>query len=115
MIFLEVLNIEREQDLIFNINPRCFLAIEIERETSEKHVLGGIINASALGKVGIIVTKDEKYQSAMRIRRYLRFLVAVGKGGEPEDVTLGKNTILLPRTEFLEVLEGYQLQTNLNQ
>ena len=105
-----MLDAEREPALVYNANPRCFLAVELEKETDEKHVLGGIVHASGLAKVGIIVTDDDlkKYQSIMRIRRYLRFLIAVGKTGNPSHVTLGKNTIVLPRAQFLEALHNYR-------
>ena len=97
-----MLDAEREPALVYNANPRSF-AVELEKETDEKHVLGGIVHASGLAKVGIIVTDDDlkKYRSIMRIRRYLRFLIAVGKTGNPSHVTLGKNTIVLPRAQFL--------------
>ncbi len=36
-----------------NGNARCFLAFEFENKNSRKHVLGSIINASALGRIGI--------------------------------------------------------------
>jgi len=103
---LEILDIEREEKK--NKNPRCFLAIEIEKTTGPKHVLGGIVNASSLGKIGIVITPEEKYRSTMRIRRYLRFLVAVRKtGSTPASISLGKNTIVLPRAKFLEILKQY--------
>lgn len=108
---LDLLNVERETTLTHNINPRCFLAIEIEKETGRKHVLGGLVHASALGKIGIIITPEEKYRSTMKIRRYLRFLVAVRKTGKPSQVTLGKNTILLPREKFLQALREYEVDT----
>lgn len=103
-----ILNMERESELVKNLNPRCFIAAEIERATSEKHILGGIVHASALGKVGIVITPDDDvgYGRIMRIRRYLRFLVAVGKAGE--SVTFEKNVILLRRSDLLDVLRGYE-------
>src|SRR5262245_58746223 len=32
-----------------NANARCLLAIEIENRVSRKHLMGGVINAAALG------------------------------------------------------------------
>ena len=103
-----LLDVERKPWLETNFNPRCFICIEFEKETGEKHVLGGILHASALGKVGIILTPENdetQYKSVMRIRRYLRFCVQAGKMGN--DVTVERNTILLPRDEFLEILRKY--------
>jgi hypothetical protein len=64
----------------FNHNARCFLAIEVENKTSRKHLMGGAINASALGRVGIAVGWTNKQVGRfVRMRRYLRFLASVGK------------------------------------
>lgn len=40
----------------FNENSRCFISIEIENNISRKHLIGGAINASGLGRVGIFFT-----------------------------------------------------------
>jgi hypothetical protein len=58
-----------------NENPRCYLAIEHENKTSTKHRLGSLINAGAIGKMGIVVASDSKvYASYDRILNYLDFL-----------------------------------------
>ena len=64
----------------FNYNARCFLAIEIEHQSSRKHLMGGAINAAALGRFGIAIgwTK-EKVRAFVKLRTYLLFLARVGK------------------------------------
>lgn len=55
-----------------NDNPRCLIAIEIENSNKGKHMLGNIINASLLGKVGLIVTlREEFFDAAKNICNYL--------------------------------------------
>ena len=63
-----------------NINARCFLAIEIENCVSRKHLLGGALNASALGRIAVLVgwTRD-KLDALLRLRSYFAFLASVGK------------------------------------
>jgi hypothetical protein len=63
-----------------NGNARCFLAIEIDNSGSRKHLMGGAVNAAALGRVGISVGGNPGMLTALlRTRRYLRFLASVGK------------------------------------
>lgn len=63
-----------------NGNPRCFMAIEIENRTGSKHRIGSIVNASAIGKIGIIATNNvADFTRIVRIRDYLEFLLSVGK------------------------------------
>ncbi len=58
-----------------NTSARCLLAIEIEDKISRKHLIGGALNAIALGRLGIVITCSEDKLSAMfRIRKYLWFL-----------------------------------------
>jgi len=68
-------------DLFYtNQNARCFLAIEIENEVSRKHLIGGAVNASALGRIGIVVAwNEEKLKAMVKLRRYLNFLTRVKK------------------------------------
>jgi len=64
----------------FNENARCLLCIELEESGSRKHCLGNLVNASALGRIGILLARTEK---VLRIfvsqRAYLRFLEEVEK------------------------------------
>ncbi len=63
-----------------NSNARCFLAVEIDNSGSRKHLMGGAINAAALGRVGLSVAGNpEKLKALLKTRRYLRFLAGVGK------------------------------------
>jgi len=63
-----------------NRNARCFIAVEIENETSRKHLMGSIINAGALGRIGILVTwQDKVLRAAIRMRTYFDYLRSAGK------------------------------------
>jgi hypothetical protein len=45
----------------FNENARCLLCIEIEESGTRKHCLGNLVNASALGRIGILVRVRHRY------------------------------------------------------
>lgn len=63
-----------------NSNARCFLAIEIENNNSKKHILGSIVNASSLGRIGIgVAYNDRTLRTFVRILNYLGFLKRVEK------------------------------------
>ena len=63
-----------------NENPRCFLAIEIENEVSRKHLMGGALNAAALGRIAIAVGyTEEKHRAFLNLYRYFAFLEQVHK------------------------------------
>lgn len=63
-----------------NKNARCFMAIEIENQVSNKHLMGGAINAAALGRFGLAVAwNDWNLTQFIRMRDYLLFLSSVGK------------------------------------
>jgi hypothetical protein len=65
---------------MLNKNPRCFLAIEIENTKNPKRSLGSIVNASVMGKIGIVVPLgNEKYEMFVRIKRYFHYLKGVEK------------------------------------
>ncbi|MFL6312588.1 MAG: hypothetical protein ACJ71W_10815 [Terriglobales bacterium] len=86
--------------LHFNENSRCLLCIEIEDSGSRKHCLGNLINASALGRIGVLVARSER---AMRVfvrqRVYLRFLARVGK-----NTFRTANALVLTADQFNECL-----------
>jgi len=83
-----------------NKNPRCFLAIEIEKSGSRKHMVGNIVNASILGAFGIIIPFDDKALSAYRkIDAYLDFAAKVGKTRE-----IFKNVLIINKEKFLKAI-----------
>ena len=58
-----------------NRNARCFLAVEIENAVSRKHLMGGALNASAMGRIGLLVAwDDEKFRAMQRLLGYFHFL-----------------------------------------
>lgn len=90
-----------DRKLETNQNPRCFIALEIEHRTSRKHRLGSLVNASAIGKVGIIAAKNpDVFNSIVKIRKYLEFLESVGKSKyNPQ------NVMIVLANDLLEILQ----------
>jgi len=94
-----------------NENPRCFLAIEYEDKTSTKHRLGSLINAGAIGKVGIIVTLNPKvYASYGRILNYLDFLQLHKKQNK-----IQSNFVVIEEDRFERILRRGPRVNSLNQ
>lgn len=79
-----------------NRNARCFLAIEIENKVSRKHLLGGAVNASALGRIGIVVGWTEsKVNALVRLLAYWNYLGSVEK-----NTFVASNLLLLSRDQL---------------
>jgi hypothetical protein len=89
-------------DFVGNRNPRCFIAIEIESKSpTRKHKLGSIINAAALGRLGIVVGLDcPTVKLLVRILVYLRFLASVDKPTFKTD-----NTFVVSIEQIERILE----------
>jgi hypothetical protein len=85
-----------EEIASFNQNARCLLCIEIEDSGSRKHCLGNLVNASALGRIGLLVARKEKiFKVFLRQRVYLQFLASVGKNTFRTD-----NALILTAEQF---------------
>ena len=83
-----------------NQNARCFLAIEIENSSSKKHIMGSMINAASLGRLGIgIAYNDSVKKTFLRILNYLAFLKRVEKN--TYDTT---NFLILTKEQFQECI-----------
>jgi hypothetical protein len=89
------------EDLIYkNQNARCFLAIEIENENSKKHIMGSLINAASLGRIGIgVAYTDKVMRTFIRIMNYLGFLRRVEKN--TYDTT---NFLIVSKEQMHEIL-----------
>jgi hypothetical protein len=68
-------------DLIYkNQNSRCFMALEIENQNSKKHIMGSVVNAASLGRIGVgIAFSNSTLRTFCRILNYLSFLKRVDK------------------------------------
>jgi hypothetical protein len=86
-----------------NWNARCWLAIEIENMVSHKHLMGGAINAAALGRIGLAVAwREINLKRFVRMREYLLFLASVGKNTfDPS------NLLILSADQLMEALHAY--------
>jgi hypothetical protein len=84
----------------FNQNARCLLCVEIEESGSRKHCLGNLVNASALGRIGILVARNiEMLNVFVRQRAYLHFLADVEK-----NTFKTENTLVLSAEQLDECL-----------
>tara|TARA_R110002033_G_scaffold36472_2_gene74983 strand:- start:88 stop:657 length:570 start_codon:yes stop_codon:yes gene_type:complete len=84
-----------------NKNARCFMAIEIENTSTKKHIMGSMVNACSLGRIGIgVAFNDSVVRTFNRIVRYLSFLERVGKTSY--DTT---NFFIITKEQFQELLE----------
>jgi hypothetical protein len=83
-----------------NWNARCFIAIDIENQSSRKHLMGSAINAGALGRIGVAVGWDQqKVNQFVRMRRYLRLLSSLGKNSFST-----ANLLVLHREQLVEAV-----------
>lgn len=72
--------LEFDQMLEQNPNARCFLAIEIENKVTRKHLMGGALNASSLGRIAVVVGwTPDKVKALVKLRSYMLLLGRVGK------------------------------------
>jgi hypothetical protein len=88
-------------DFDFNVNPRCFIAIEIEASGSRKHMLGDIMNASVFGALGIVIAiGDDKFNQFVKMKRYIDFAVENQKMKSRFN-----NVILIEKEDFIKIVE----------
>ena len=92
--------IDQNPEFFENGNPRCLVGIEVEHRTSSKHILGGIVNVSMLGRLGVVIGSPGNVAKIRRIHAYLLKLKEVEKA--PLDMFGNVGVFELP--EFLGVL-----------
>lgn len=86
----------------FNRNARCLIAIEIENEVSQKHLLGGAANASALARIGICLGwKTENIQQFIKLQLYWEYLAYLSK-----NTFSTKNMLVLNSAQLLSAISG---------
>jgi len=84
----------------FNMNARCLLCIEVEDTGSRKHCLGDLVNASALGRIGLLIARtDAVLRTFIRQRAYLAYLRSVDKNTFRTD-----NALVLTEKQFNDCL-----------
>src|SRR6185312_6607793 len=77
--------------------------IEIEESGSRKHCLGNLINASALGRIGVLVARTDKVlRIFIRQRAYLKFLADV-----ENNTFKTANALILSAAQFDECLQDH--------
>jgi len=87
------------RNLEVNPNPRCLIAIEVTYSGSSKHILGDIMNASAMGLYGIVVGKPE---IVPKIKRNIMYLQRLSELDKPH--FLPKNLLVLSTDELRDLL-----------
>lgn len=87
------------ESLASNENPRCLLAIEVVFSGSAKHMLGDLLNASALGLYGLVISHERVLAKVHRNREYASQLATVGKIPQ-----LFQNVSVVTFSEFVGVM-----------
>ena len=71
---------EFERIIEKNQNARCLIAIEIENSSTKKHIMGSMVNAASLGRIGIGIAYNESVlRTFRRMLNYMGFLKRVEK------------------------------------
>lgn len=83
-----------------NPNPQCLLAIEVVFSGSSKHILGDMLNASAIGLYGIVIGSPDMMPKIKRNTEYLKKLAELDK----LNPLPFQNVLLLSTNEFEELL-----------
>jgi hypothetical protein len=92
----------------FNYNARCFICLEIENKVSRKHLIGGLVNASALGRIAILVAwTPSKLKAFIKLKNYLKFLSSVEKNSFKTD-----NILILDKDQFKELVDAAAIRPN---
>jgi hypothetical protein len=82
-----------------NPNPRCLLAIEVVYSGTSKHIMGDMLNASALGLYALVVGRDDRMPKILRIGEYVTRLAQLDKSPE-----LFANLVSLSTADFDSLL-----------
>lgn len=85
----------------FNQNPRYFVAVEDETKKVRKHMLGSIINASVLGKIGVVSAADaDAYDVLCKMKRYFEFIQ------ERKGLAMAENVLVVKRKDLITGLRA---------
>lgn len=85
-----------------NQNARCLIAIEVENKSTKKHIMGSMINAASLGRIGIgVAYNDSVLRTFIRMLNYMGFLKRVGKN--TYDTT---NFLILTKEQLSSIIDG---------
>ena len=85
----------------YNLNARCFMALEIEKgNTDVKYLMGSMMNAATLGRMGVVVAWEwPRINDLLRARESLAMWGVAGKN------TLNtQNLLFLTRDQLLRIL-----------
>lgn len=93
--------IENSDCINQNDNARCFLAIEIENKTTRKHFMGSSLNASMMGKIGIVICEGESARNLEKLFGYIKEMIHREKSPE-----IMKNVIWIKKEEFDKVINN---------
>jgi len=86
-----------------NRNSRCFLAVEIENKVSRKHLMGGAINCSVLGRIGVAIGYTPKmFKAFLNLYRYFEYLRNVGKNTFDTS-----NLVIVNHTQFEATIRNH--------